>query len=100
MAKTAAERAKAYRQRKRDAQRNETVTRVTQSSQRNVTTYSLPALPDDDVISCNHGIGWPDILAMSKSDIDYVYRAWLAIGDSLLLRLRRAAGYHERVGAA
>jgi len=62
-------------------------------------TYVLPPLPADPDIACNEGITWADVLAMSRADIDYVYKAWQAIGDNLLLRLKRAAGYHKRVAA-
>jgi hypothetical protein len=51
------------------------------------------------VIACNKDITWADVLAMSKVDIDYVYKTWRAIGDDILLRLKRAAGYHRRVRA-
>jgi hypothetical protein len=57
----------------------------------------LPSLPDDEVIACNSEIGWSDILKMSMSQIDYVYREWKKMGDSILLRLRRAGGYFRRV---
>ena len=89
MAKTQAERAAEYRARKRDEKRD-----VTASVTASVT--DLPALPGDEVIACNADVGWPDVLAMSKDHIDYVYRTWQAAGDSILLRLRRAAGYHRR----
>ena len=36
-------------------------------------------------------------MAMSRDQIDTVYRAWQSIGDCILLRLRRAAGYWSRV---
>jgi hypothetical protein len=62
-----------------------------------VRLFGLPALPDDDVIACNKDITWTDVLAMTKADIDYVYKTWQAIGDDILLRLKRAAGYHRRV---
>ena len=62
-------------------------------------SYVLPPLPTDPVLACNQGITWADVLAMSREQIDYVYKAWRVIGDSLLLRLKRAAGYHQRVAA-
>ena len=63
-------------------------------------TYVLPPLPTDPVLACNQDITWADVLAMSREDIDYVYKAWRVIGDNLLLRLKRAAGYHRRTRAA
>ena len=106
MARTAAERAKEYRDRKRD----ENVTVDCDARHENVTVpdcdapsvaecqaRALPALPDDDVIACNVDVDWPDVLAMTKSQVDYVYRAWRAVGDNVLLRLRRAAGYWRRL---
>ena len=62
-------------------------------------TYVLPPLPADPVLACNQDITWADVLAMSREQIDYVYKAWRVIGDNLLLRLKRAAGYHNRVAA-
>jgi len=62
-------------------------------------SYVLPPLPADPVLDCNQGITWSDVLAMSREDIDYVYKAWRVIGDDILLRLKRAAGYHKRVAA-
>lgn len=93
MAKTAAERMRDSRARKRNTIAQQPV------AQQASATYQLPALPDDDVIACNADVGWRDVLAMSKDHIDCVYRAWLAVGDSILLRLRRAAGYHRRTAA-
>jgi hypothetical protein len=104
MAMTAAEKQRAYRARQAAEQERlrvtpdgngnapKTVTRVTKQ-------YQLPALPNDEVIACNKDITWADILAMTKVDIDYVYKTWRAIGDDILLRLKRAAGYHRRVRA-
>ena len=63
-------------------------------------SYVLPPLPTDPVLACNQGITWADVLAMSREDIDYVYKAWRVTGDNLLLRLKRAAGYHRRTRAA
>ena len=88
MAKTAAERMKEYRSRKRNVQRNG-VTKTDYS-------VTLPELPRDEVISCNSGIGWSDVMAMSRSDIDYVYGEWRKVGGDILLRLRRSAGYWQR----
>ena len=96
MAMTAAEKQAAYRARQRgNGNAIQTVTRVTKES----VTVTLPVLPADEVIACNADIGWPDILRMTRDDIDYVYRAWCAVHDDILLRLKRAAGYHRRMVA-
>jgi len=98
MAMTAAEKQRAYRARNKGG--NAPVTQDGNGNAPNVTVTrsatAMPALPDDDVIACNADVGWPDVLAMTKSQVDYVYRTWQAVGDSILLRLRRAAGYHRR----
>ena len=124
MAKTQAERAKEYRQKKRDV-RDKMRDAVTAKCDENVTEskrdapfvtderygepvgivdakggpYVLPPLPDDEVCGCNSDIGWSDILAMPLERIDLVYKTWKAIGNdvSFLLRLMRSAGYYRRV---
>jgi len=63
-------------------------------------TYVLPPLPADPVLACNQDITWADVLAMSREQIDYVYKAWRVTADDVLLRLKRAAGYHRRTRAA
>jgi hypothetical protein len=73
---------------------------VTRPKRQGITRFEdLPTLPEDTVITCNQDIGWPDILAMSRAQIDYVYECWKVVGDVMLLRLRRAAGYHVRTAA-
>ena len=95
MAMTAAEKQRAYRARSKDGNGNGNGNAPNVTVTRSAT--ALPALPDDDVIACNADVGWPDVLAMTKSQIDYVYRAWQAVGDNVLLRLKRAAGYWRRL---
>ena len=94
MAKTQAEYQREYRARKK-LTRN-TNAPDTNAPDTNAPVTALPPLPDDDVIACNETIGWDDVLAMTKSQVDYVYRAWQAVGDNVLLRMRRAAGYWRR----
>jgi len=57
---------------------------------------SFPDLPYDPIISVNEGISWLDVLKLSRQTIDLVYHTAIAMDDSILLRLRRAAGYHKR----
>lgn len=61
------------------------------------TRYNLPTLPHDDVLACNAGITWEDVLALSRQTIDAVYHEAEIMGIPTLLRLKRAAGYHRRV---
>ena len=99
MALTPAQRAKRYRDGKKDnnvTERHETATPTVTA-----TTYQLPALPIDSVVSLNSQIGWADILAMPAEAIDLAYDTYkrddAKHGQSWLLRLKRAAGYHKRV---
>lgn len=58
----------------------------------------LPELPVDELITANAGIGWPDVMALDREVVDEVYRVSSYVGDDVLLRLVRAAGYAKRTG--
>jgi hypothetical protein len=60
-------------------------------------TISDVVLPVDPQIKDNNDYGWQDILNLPGAVIDECYRQAKAVGDSILLRLRRAAGYQARV---
>lgn len=59
---------------------------------------TLPDLPKDEILACNQHVTWSDVLKLSRDTIDTVYNTHKAIGDDILLRLKRAAGYGMRTG--
>ena len=56
----------------------------------------LPPLPVDTLLECNKGIGWMDVMELSRETVDLVYHEAVVMDSSILLRLVRAAGYRKR----